>query len=102
MASALEDLLEPREVRLRGEHSTITKREARENFALVMMHASNSKDVVITNHGRPQAAIISIDRYAILDFLEATGIAEFVQGLAKTDLDEKQLRDALITELSKR
>ncbi len=54
-----------------AEHSTLTTRRARENISEVLNNiAYGDERVVVTSHGTPKAAIVSIDDLRILDFLD--------------------------------
>jgi prevent-host-death family protein len=68
----------------------INKRVAREQFATVVMKAKEH-DFVINNHSRPEAALISIDRFAILDWLSEINLAEEFQKMSSERLTREQV-----------
>lgn len=90
---------EKRNLDILDHHHHVNKRAARENFARIVSDAQMDKEIiVITNHGEPAAALISIEDLRILDALDnnewGDGLDEF-EVLQLRDLNKDKIRKLL-------
>lgn len=96
------NLDEKRDADVLDEHDHVNSRSARSNFSRLVNKARiDHKRVVITDHGEPAAAIISIDDLRTLDRLTDL---EWIDNIPQTDLEKlnvDNLREFLNTEKPK-
>lgn len=56
--------------RTEGTTQTVSSNEAKQHWGAIIRAASNGEDVVVESHGKPRAAVISIERLEKLHELE--------------------------------
>jgi len=91
--AALALILEKKNMDVLEHHISINSREARSNFAKIVGSARVNKNIfVITEHGEPAAAIVSIDDLKILDWIRNQKISETITTAASQDLTFEEFK----------
>jgi prevent-host-death family protein len=86
-AQALESILAKRNMDVLEKHISINSRDARSNFARIVDTARNDQNtLVITEHGEPAAALISINDLKILDWIQKRNIKDMISDAVFSDM----------------
>lgn len=83
------------ETRFLSDPFEIKKKDARDQFAQVVEEAHKQNNFIVTSHGKPQAAIIGVEKYRILDYLEAIGLTEELGKVAAMNLTKEEFKERL-------
>ena len=100
MSNKLDSLFEIKDEAVLESHLAVPSREARARFSKVMDRARiYNRDVVITEHGEPVAAVVPISDLKILDWLKKHSSADDIfQVMERSELssaDSEEFRDLI-------
>ena len=90
------EMLKRRDVEFMTDAYEIRKKDARDQFAQVIEKAGDDRPFIVTNHGKPEAAIIGVSSYRVLDYLEAMGWSEELENAAAANVTKEEFRAKLL------
>lgn len=94
--STISALIEKEDTAILQEHPAINAREARSNFSKIIQAARYKNNrVIITDHGEPAAALVSISDVKLLDLLDDLNAKNVSSGSKFRDVSIEALEKML-------
>ncbi|MBA4204160.1 MAG: hypothetical protein C0457_04145 [Polymorphum sp.] len=94
--SAISALIEKEDTAILQEHPAINAREARSNFSKIIQAARYKNNrVIITDHGEPAAALVSIGDVKLLDLFDELNAKNSSSGSGVRDVSIEVLEKML-------